>query len=68
MTHHHRATETLARTFYGCVNPDDCNPEAHGAVCEIHTCECGAVQERNCNGSHEEHGLWREAGEPTGES
>lgn len=44
--------------FRGCVNPDECNPVAHGNCCEVETCRCGYERRTNLNAGQEEVGRW----------
>ena len=34
------------------------NPAAHGNICVVATCRCGAVRHTNVNQSHIERGVW----------
>lgn len=56
-SHQHRAKSTDTRPYFGPVSASE-NPAAHGGVCLIKTCACGATQHVNCNGLHREHGPW----------
>lgn len=60
--HRHRAIADRCRTapFNGAVGLRE-NPAAHGGVCYIDVCACGAERRSNCNGGHEERGEWVEA-------
>lgn len=57
--HKHRANPhyRLTRSFFGPVTLRE-NPAAHGNVCHIDTCQCGAVRFTNINGTHSERGRW----------
>ena len=33
---------------------------AHGGVCHVETCACGAQRETNANGRHVERGFWQQ--------
>ena len=48
-THHrHQPVSTSTRHgFYGCVNPQDCNPAAHFGDSSVDTCSCGATRSNN---------------------
>lgn len=50
--------------FFGPVSARQ-NPSAHGGVCEIATCQCGATRRTNVNGSHRERRKWVEPADPT---
>lgn len=56
-THRHRGTGSTVLPFSGAVSRSQ-NPAAHGGVCIVKTCACGATQRINCNGMHREHGAW----------
>ena len=58
-THRHRAiaSRTETRPFTGCVN-HPCNPVAHGGVCLIEHCACGAWRAINSNAGQLETALW----------
>lgn len=59
--HQHRAKDALTTIwpFSGAVaNPQ--NQAAHGNICEVHTCRCGATRSTNVNGWHTERGTWQE--------
>lgn len=34
------------------------NPSAHGGICLVDTCSCGATRRSNVNGKHAEIGVW----------
>lgn len=53
----HQAISTKTRGFSGPVTRDE-NPRAHGNVCEIERCSCGAERRVNVNGMHVEEGDW----------
>lgn len=63
-THRHRAKTTITRCFSGPVSGRQ-NPAAHGNVCRIDTCSCGATRATNVNGNHVERGDWKGVDEPT---
>lgn|GEM_PF-4934588 len=55
----HSAVTSKTRPFTGAVGPSlEQNPAAHGGVCEIQICSCGAHRSVNLNGAHEEVGEW----------
>lgn len=63
--HRHRAiaTATYLRPYNGTVAPFHANPAAHGHVCVVQTCRCGATRATNVNGDHVERGPWRKEDE-----
>lgn len=68
----HRAARTETLPFDGPVSRDE-NRAAHGNVCLVETCKCGARRRTNINQRHEERGAWhrcehRPADEPRQES
>ena len=60
-SHIHRAVPELSRTvgFAGPVSREQ-NPVAHGGVCTIDTCRCGAQRKTNHNAGQIERGSWYE--------
>jgi hypothetical protein len=57
--HTHRAVTTRDTPFFGPVGPRHRqNPCAHGGVCELEICKCGAERRTNLNGGHIERGTW----------
>ncbi len=58
-THRHRADpkRTETRPFSGCITWP-CNPAAHGGVCLIEHCKCGAWRAINSNAGQLETALW----------
>lgn len=56
--HKHRAKTTRIRAFSGPVAIERQNLAAHGNVCEIATCACGAERHTNRNRRHVERGPW----------
>lgn len=61
--HRHRAVPSRSddRCYAGCVDPDRCQPAAHGCVTIIDVCRCGARRHTNANGRHVEYGPWVDA-------
>lgn len=59
-THRHMAESSQEVCFSGSVNKrgTDENPMAHGNICVIETCACGATRRTNVNGRHTEEGDW----------
>jgi len=57
--HRHLAIkgEARIRSFSGPVSKAE-NPRAHGGVCYVDTCRCGATRARNVNGNQVEKGDW----------
>lgn len=53
----HKAIKSVDRPFVGPVVRDQ-NRAAHGGVCVVETCRCGARRATNVNGSHQEEGAW----------
>jgi hypothetical protein len=56
--HTHRATRSADYGFSGPVAIHDQNPAAHGNICRVDSCSCGATRRTNINGSHKERGAW----------
>lgn len=54
----HRVVRSVTVPFAGPVSVKNENPAAHGGVCEVEYCECGAQRECNLNGGHQEIGEW----------
>jgi len=57
MAHRHQPTKTYVRPFFGPVAARE-NRAAHGNVCVIDTCSCGAERRTNRNQGHLERGTW----------
>jgi len=58
MKHHtHRVDTTIIRPFLGSVAAPP-KPEAHGNICQIDRCKCGATRRTNINGQYSERGKW----------
>jgi len=57
--HTHRAVKNLSRDycFSGPVSDRE-NRAAHGNICTVDTCKCGATRRTNVNGRHIEKGQW----------
>lgn len=53
----HLAVSERTVCYTGSVSRNE-NRAAHGGVCHIETCECGATRRTNSNGRHEEVGEW----------
>lgn len=58
MTHRHKAVKTEDFGFTGPVSPNE-NRAAHGNICRVETCACGANRKTNINQQHEECGEWK---------
>lgn len=58
--HRHRPATADERPFAGAVSPGDPNPAAHGGICYVERCDCGAERRTNINGRHFEFGPWVE--------
>ena len=56
--HRHRTKITVTRCYTAPVAHPG-NPAAHGSVCRIDVCKCGAVRMTNVNGMHVERGEWK---------
>lgn len=65
--HTHRPATHELRPYIGPVAAtiDDENVAAHGNVCEVQRCRCGAVRSVNINGRHRERGPWVEMTDQT---
>lgn len=53
----HHAERSKEVCFSGSVSRDE-NPAAHGNICRIDYCRCGAERRTNINGCHVEQGSW----------
>lgn len=63
--HRHRPHTTMTVGYRGtAAGVRYENRSAHGAVCIIDTCRCGAKRETNSNGRHDERGPWLPARDP----
>lgn len=58
--HHHRKKTSAIRPFSSPISGARENPSAHGNVCVVDTCNCGAVRQTNVNQQHRERGPWVE--------
>ena len=58
--HTHLAVTSSTRPFSGPVARNE-KLAAHGGVCHVYRCACGAIQRVNVNGQHIEVGAWIEA-------
>ena len=56
-THRHSVAQEETQPFSGPV-ADRQNPAAHGNVCYIQHCKCGATRKTNVNGANVERGRW----------
>ena len=56
--HKHEAKALRYLPFTGPVAGANYNPAAHGNVCIVSTCVCGAECRQNVNGLHTEKGPW----------
>jgi len=59
-THRHKVTHTDTRAFSGPVRAQGQNQAAHGNVCFIDHCACGATRKTNANAGQTERGAWVE--------
>ncbi len=55
--HRHKADKTIDRPYTGPVSTNE-NRAAHGGICVVATCACGAQRRTNRNGNHVEAGRW----------
>jgi hypothetical protein len=57
--HTHRPDQKLTaeRPFFGPVRTPQVQ-QAHGNICRVHTCRCGAVRHTNINAGAAERGPW----------
>lgn len=55
--HRHKAEKSTDRPFMGAVSTNE-NRAAHGGICVVETCQCGATRRTNVNGRHVEAGKW----------
>lgn len=58
--HHHRAHNSDERCYTHCVDPENCDPAAHGGITYRQTCRCGAERLINANNNVAELGRWYE--------
>jgi hypothetical protein len=56
-THRHRTIGTTTRCYTGPVRSPE-NRAAHGNVCHVDRCLCGAERLTNVNGPHVEQSEW----------
>jgi hypothetical protein len=55
----HKAATEVTVGYRGPVGPHDRQrPEAHGGVCHVETCRCGAKRRTNSNGGRTETSGW----------
>ena len=57
--HRHRPATSVDRCYTGPVKQPQ-NQAAHGNICVIDTCRCGAERRTNVNQNHVERGAWSE--------
>ncbi len=57
VSHRHRVVRTDVRCFSGPVRQPE-NPAAHGNVCFVDHCACGATRSTNANAGQTERGAW----------
>lgn len=58
--HKHSRQKTYDYGYSACVDPDGCDPIAHGNITRIDFCACGAERRENINAGHHEKGGWHE--------
>jgi hypothetical protein len=63
MAHRHKEQSSTTRAYTGTALgahylPRGENRAAHGGVCHVQRCACGARREVNTNGRHTEYGAW----------
>jgi len=56
--HKHRAKVGMVAPFRGQIATAKENRAAHGNICEIAVCLCGATRFTNINQQHRERGRW----------
>lgn len=61
--HRHKMKTRKIQVYTGSVTSEVTgyykqNRAAHGGICYVDTCSCGAVRKTNSNGRHEERGRW----------
>ena len=61
--HQHKAKTSKDYGFNGPVTSEVSgyyaqNPAAHGNICRVDTCRCGAIRRTNINQGHVERGRW----------
>ena len=66
--HKHKAKVTTMRGYSGTAAGAHYTPRgeerrAHGGVCHVERCSCGATRETNSNGRYDERGTWQEPDE-----
>lgn len=59
MAHRHRAKTTDMYGYNAPIVGAKYEPRAHGAVCFVERCACGATRACNGNGVFKEQGPWR---------
>lgn len=62
--HKHKAKTEITRGYTGTARGAHYtakgeNRSAHGGICHVETCACGATRETNSNGRHMERGTWQ---------
>ena len=59
-THRHRAIKSATKTYSyaGPIEGARENPRAHGGICEVEACKCGATRAANISAGHVEQGRW----------
>jgi len=55
--HKHRSIRVTVAPYFGPVAIPPVRA-AHGGVCYVHACKCGATRKINNNGRHSERGPW----------
>jgi hypothetical protein len=60
MGHRHKAVKSADQCFHGTARgaAERENRTAHGGICRIERCECGAQREINLNAGESEVGCW----------
>ena len=53
----HRPKRSRYQAYSGPVRKPE-KPEAHGGICRVDTCSCGAIRRTNINGANYERGTW----------
>ena len=61
MTHRHALSTEAYRSYTGTAAGAEAeNRAAHGGICVVARCACGATRETNSTGWHVEVGTWQE--------
>jgi len=58
MSHRHTVSSSRDVCYSAPVAGARENRAAHGCICVVEKCSCGAIREANVNGRHVEQGRW----------